>query len=166
MNDKQRAISTTTDGKPADPGLENAGAPKPIDRITGQHGAYWVLTEEERKKGFVRPVRTTYVHVGKQGPRYPLRDLNQSEQEIYEGEGYVKYEEFPKERHPAVGRFWKQSELDNLRNGCGVATTMSRAIAETYAVNPYYYGSTFCVGCRTHLPVSEFQWDDGSLVGS
>ncbi len=28
----------------------------------GQQKAYVVLTEEERAKGFVRPVRTTYVH--------------------------------------------------------------------------------------------------------
>lgn len=29
--------------------------------------AYLVLSEEERKKGFVRPVRRTYVHVGTPG---------------------------------------------------------------------------------------------------
>lgn len=52
----------TTDGEPADPGLETASAPKPIDPETGQHGAYWVLSEEERDRGFIRPVRHKYVH--------------------------------------------------------------------------------------------------------
>ncbi len=52
----------TTDGLPPDPGLEHAGAPKPIDPKTGQHGAYYILSEAERAKGFVRPVRDKYVH--------------------------------------------------------------------------------------------------------
>jgi hypothetical protein len=53
---------STTDGKPPDPGFEDASAPKPIDPETGQHGAYWVLSDEELKKGFVRPVRRSYRH--------------------------------------------------------------------------------------------------------
>lgn len=35
-----------------------------INPKSGQQKAYVVLTEEERAKGFVRPVRTSYVHVG------------------------------------------------------------------------------------------------------
>lgn len=35
-----------------------------IDPISGQQKAYAVLTPEERAKGFVRPVRRSYVHVG------------------------------------------------------------------------------------------------------
>jgi hypothetical protein len=54
---------STTDGKPPDPGHENSSAPKPINLETGQHGAYWVLSEVERAKGFIRPVRRTYGHV-------------------------------------------------------------------------------------------------------
>lgn len=80
-----------------------------IDPETGQHRRYWVMTDEERSKGFVRPVRKTYIH----------------------------------ER-------------------CGGATTMSRAIAETYAVDPKAYGRTFCVHCGSHFPVGEngeFVWD-------
>lgn len=38
------------------------GAPAPIDEKTGMHKDYWILSEEERGKGFVRPVRTTYTH--------------------------------------------------------------------------------------------------------
>lgn len=49
---------------------------------------------------------------------------------------------------------------------CGVATTMSQPIAETYARDPKFYGATYCVGCQKHLPVSEFLWDDGTTVGS
>jgi hypothetical protein len=52
---------TTTDGQAPDG--TTAGAPKPIE-ASGQHGAYYVLTEEERAKGFVRPVRRSYRHVG------------------------------------------------------------------------------------------------------
>lgn len=84
----------------------------------GQHEDYWVLSEEDRKKGHVRPVRRSYVH-GK-----------------------------------ALG-------------GCGTKTTMSQAIAETYAKDPTFYGSTFCVVCRNHFPVAEFRWDNSEeLVGS
>lgn len=45
---------------------------------------------------------------------------------------------------------------------CGVVTTMSQAIAETYARDPGFYNGTFCVGCRGHFPVGEdgeFVWD-------
>lgn len=78
-----------------------------------QHDVYLVLSDEERAKGFIRPVRRTYTH-----------------------------------------------------KKCGVATNMAQAIAETYARNPKFYGSTYCLGCRMHLPVNEFLWDDGSEVGS
>lgn len=53
-----------------------------------------------------------------------------------------------------------------VHNKCGVATTMSQAIAETYARDPGFYGATYCVGCGMHLPVGEFKWDDGSVLGS
>lgn len=49
---------------------------------------------------------------------------------------------------------------------CGTVTTMGRSIAETYARNPTFYGATYCVHCRMHKPVSEFDWLDGSVVGS
>lgn len=78
-----------------------------------QNDAYLVLSDEERAKGFVRPVRRTYVH------------------------------------EPSLG-------------GCGAATSMGQALAETYATNPSFYGSTYCVGCRMHRPVGvngEFLWD-------
>lgn len=33
---------------------------------TGQHDSYVVLCEEERKKGFVRPYRESYIHTGEE----------------------------------------------------------------------------------------------------
>lgn len=56
---------------------------------------------------------------------------------------------------------------------CGAVTTMSQAIAETYARDPGFYSGTFCVGCGAHFPVAaygqegEFVWtDDSTKVGS
>ena len=117
MDHEKLKLSTTTSGQPPEPGFECASAPAPIDPATGMHRAYWVLSEAERAKGFVRPVRDRYQHLT-----------------------------------------------------CGVVTTMGRAIAETYARDPKYYGSTYCVGCCAHFPVGEageFVWDDDrSKVGS
>lgn len=47
-------MSATTD--PNDPGLKNI-------LPSGQQENYLVLSEEERKKGFVRPLRCSYKHV-------------------------------------------------------------------------------------------------------
>lgn len=49
---------------------------------------------------------------------------------------------------------------------CGTETIMARAIAETYAAKPTFYGGTYCCKCQKHLPLSEFHWLDGSVVGS
>lgn len=54
--------------------------------------------------------------------------------------------------------------LDN--KGCGTLTTMGQALAETYARDPKFYGATYCCECQKHLPVAEFRWEDGSVVGS
>jgi hypothetical protein len=85
--------------------------PTPTNRAVGdgQMAGHWVLSEEDRTKGYVRPVRVSYRH-----------------------------------------------------NVCGVVTMMPLACAQTYAVNPRYYGSTWCCGCRAYLPVGEhgeFVWD-------
>lgn len=136
-----------------------------LNPVTGQQKAYVVLTEEERSKGWVRPYRDSYVHVGKK-PKYELTDLTEQEEKDYGKYGYYKYEKYPDD-HPTgqSGKFWTKTELE--RKGCGALTVMSRAISETYAKDPHFYGSTFCVGCRTHLPLDEFVWDkDGERVGS
>lgn len=86
-------------------------------KSNGQQKGYVVLSDAERARGFVRPVRRTYVH-----------------------------------------------------QKCGVATTMSQAIAETYARDPKFYTGTFCCGCGSHFtfgkPDGDFLWDDGSKVGT
>lgn len=102
---------------PQDPGLTHGADSEPAP----QADAYLVLSEAERAKGFVRPVRRTYVH--KRG-------------------------------------------ISQQKPACGVATTMSTPLAETYARDPEFYGATYCTGCQMHLPVNEFDWDDGTRVGS
>lgn len=156
-------IATSSGGAPK---AMSSPAPDP-DVITsgpaaGQHKDYWVLSAAERAKGFVRPVRLTYRHVGLPKPRFELRDLTEQELEWYAGVGYVKYEPYPESDRPALGRFWTQDDLNRVDRGCGFVTRMSRPIAETYAREPHFYGSTFCVGCGVHLPVGEngeFVWE-------
>ena len=93
-----------------DPKLDTS-CPVPDDakHPDGQHVDHWVLPAEERAKGFIRPVRLSYVH-----------------------------------------------------ETCGGVTSMPKNIAETYAREPAYYGSTFCCGCRGYFPVGahgQFVWD-------
>lgn len=95
---------------PTDPRLGHGADTAP----TPQHDAYLVLSEAERARGFIRPVRRKYVHTV-----------------------------------------------------CGAVTTMGQAIAETYATEPGFYGSTYCVACAQHLPVGQFVWDGTTeTVGS
>lgn len=97
---------------PNDPRLTHGVDDAPVP----QAEAYLVLSDDERAKGFVRPVRRTYVH-----------------------------------------------------ETCGTTTTMGQAIAETYARDPRFYGSTYCVHCGMHRPVGEngeFVWEDGTKVGT
>lgn len=99
----------------------------------GMNEAYLVLSEAERSKGFVRPLRRAYVH------RYML-DGSQVPSVLVTLEGTA---------------------------GCGALTTMALPLCETYARDPKFYGATYCVGCKTHLPVAEFHWDgDNEVVGS
>lgn len=129
----------------------------------GQQKGYVVLSPEERLKGFVRPVRTTYRHVGAK-PKYPTRPLTADEKERHAGLNYFCYEEYPESESPKVGRYWTEAQL---KQGCNTTTTMALDIAETYARNPDFYGSTFCVYCRLHLPLEQFVWDGtDEIVGS
>jgi hypothetical protein len=60
---------------------------------------------------------------------------------------------------------------------CGTVTKMPDACAETYSVNPGFYGATFCAHCKTHLALVDadgnrvFEWigadgkTDGTFVG-
>jgi hypothetical protein len=145
-------MTLTTD--PTDPRLGHGSN----STMVPQNEVYLVLSEEERARGFVRPVRQSYVHVGALGPRYPTRDLTPEEQASHGG-GYVKYEEYPPEADPLIGRAWTQAQLDAVGKGCGTVTTMGLALAETYARDPRFYGATYCCGCSMHRPVAEFLWD-------
>jgi hypothetical protein len=48
--------TTLTNGDPVTPDHRE------IDPITGQQKGYVVLSKEEREKGYIRPVRQTYIH--------------------------------------------------------------------------------------------------------
>lgn len=127
----------------------------------GTQASYLVLSEEERAKGFVRPVRRSYKHVGPPAPA-GLRDLTEAEHERDAGLGYVKFEPYPESRAPVVGRYWTQKDIDRIGAGCGTVTTMAQALAETYARDPRFYPGTFCARCGAHFPVGEqgeFVWE-------
>ena len=133
----------------------------------GQQKGYVVLSAEERAKGFVRPVRRSYVHVGGGGPKHPLRDMTGEEKQRYAACDYVKFETYPDSESPLAGKFWTQAQLDAIGQGCGTVTTMALSLAETYARDPKFYGGTFCCGCGKHLPLDEFVWQGtDEVVGS
>ena len=145
-----RTKTTLTDGSPVTPDHREI-------QPDGQQKAYVVLRESERAKGFVRPFRDMYRHVGRR-PKYPTRPLTAEEIQEYADDGWVAYEEYPPELYPKKGRYWTKAELDS---GCGTVTTMGRALSETYARDPGFYGATFCCQCRAHFPVGEkgeFVW--------
>lgn len=154
-------MAITTD--PNDPRLGWGSDTEPAP----QKEVYLVLSEDERAKGFVRPVRESYKHVGL-STKYPLRDLTDYEKERHAGRGYVKFEVYPESESPKTGKYWTQAELDKIGKGCGTITTMGRALAETYARDPAFYGATYCVHCGLHLPVAEFVWvaSNDERVGS
>jgi hypothetical protein len=150
----------------------SSGKPVPEDhshttlRPDGQQEGYIVLSPEERAKGYVRPIRDEYRHVGAR-PKNPTRPLTEEEEERYNSKGfnYVAYEEYPPEtrKGSVVGRFWTAAQLNS---GCGKTTTMGWSIAETYARDPKFYNGTFCCTCAKHFPLDEFVWLDGEQVGS
>jgi len=149
---------------PKDPRLGHGVDAEPRD----QHEVYLVLSAEDRAKGFVRPYRDTYRHVGEQ-PKNHTRPLTPEEHERYFDKwGYVAFEPNPEHlrgESSVTGRFWTAEQLAN--HGCGGETKMGRELSETYAAKPTFYGSTYCVHCRKHLPVAEFIWvADGQRVGS
>ncbi len=156
---------STTDG--VTPGYENdATAPGPV-KPNGQHVSYWILSEDERAKGFVRPVRRSYTHVGAPGPQHPTRPINEAdarERDLAIAYGYVSFEAYPPEANEGsvTGCYWTRARLDRAGKGCGTVTTMTQELAETYARKPDFYAATFCYGCGKHLPVGkagEFVWD-------
>jgi len=146
---------TTSDGKPPEPGMEAASAPAAINPETGQHRAYWVLTPEERAKGFVRPVRHAYLHRGRRVCGRPRDAMPDFACVLEPGHADACYQ-WTQVKPEQVARLHKLG----LLGGCDARTSMSNAIAETYARDPKFYGSTFCAQCREHRPVQEFVWLD------
>ena len=165
-------MSLTTD--PNDPKLKEGQKNE-----TGQHEIYLVLSEEERAKGFVRPVRNTYVHIGR---KYNYKDIHYM---LSATEQMEMKKQRPDKTYVAVmtvalredgsflgGSYVTQEELDAWRTGkpiggCGTSTTMGKALSETYARNPKFYGATYCCTCNKHLPVEEFVWEGtDEIVGS
>lgn len=145
------------------------------DEITGQNKAYLVLSDEERAKGFVRPLRTSYVHTGKKiNGLVKARPLNEEElnNKTITESGWVAFMEINDPTNPGLaGTYITQEEFDKLEDGvikgCGALTIMAQPIAETYARDPKFYGSTWCMGCKEHLSVKEFTWDNtNETVGS
>src|SRR5258708_4872190 len=128
---------------PSDPRLGRGSDDVPVS----QHDVYLVLSVAERANGFVRPYRDSYVHVGLQ-PQHPLRELTLDEKERYDRFGYAMFEPYPESESPVTGKFWTHTEL--ARKPCGARTKMGRALSETYARDPHFYGSTYCVGCSMH----------------
>lgn len=175
-------MSLTTD--PKDPRLKKwDGEPEPTP--VSQNEVYLILSEEERAKGFKRPYRDAYRHVGTAGPRFPLQDITEEQKGWWWKDGkpgpddYVKFEPYPTDEverkkygiaPSSTGRMWSQKDLDRVGRGCGTVTTMGRALSETYARNPHFYGATYCCGCGKHFKVGEdgeFVWvADSERVGT
>lgn len=131
-DDQGRQICTTSGEAPS-----ATRAKQRDEGNTGQHGSYIVLCEEERKKGFVRPYRDAYKHVGRLE-----RIVNEADYDNPDG-------------------------FEHRVGGCGTVTTMGRTLSETCARDPHFYGATFCVQCNAHYPVDQFVWTaDGQQVGS
>lgn len=156
-------MSLTTDKN--DPRLGHGTDDKPVP----QNEVYLVLSEEERAKGFVRPVRNSYIHVGKKIEiKGKLKYLSKKQKEKYPE--YVAIEDIVIDGKVLGGKYITQSEINNNGKrigGCGARTVMNNTIAETYARNPNFYGSTYCTNCQRHIDVEEFVWDGtDKTVGS
>lgn len=143
---------------------DNEGdVPDVYEKSNGQLSSYAILTEDERAKGFVRPVRNEYMHKGER-PKNTTRPLTDEEKERH-GDDYAVFEPYSDaEATGKVGRFWTNAQLSS---GCGCVTVMSRVIAETLARDPTFYSAGFCMGCGKHVPNSELVWDGtDEVVGS
>lgn len=155
----------TTNGKPVADVRANQ------KNETGQHDGYIVLCPDERAKGFVRPYRDAYKHVGHLIARCQITQTGEDHErprQCIRRTGHEDNHEFT-ELMLVNGpiQFILLGPLSPREGGCGTVTTMGRALSETYARDPSFYGATFCVTCNRHLPVAEFVWTaDGLPVGS
>lgn len=153
-------MSLTTD--PNHPDLTRGGDKEE----TPQAKVYLVLSDKEKAKGFIRPVRDTYVHVGKELPHLSmgvLEELSKEDIEKYKSEEWVALFKY-NDTTNGLGKMCTQKEVDLIKagkrrtGGCNMPTRMGISIAETYARQPGFYGFTYCTGCNKHLPVEQFAW--------
>lgn len=130
-------MGLTTD--PNDPALGRGVQDEP-----GQmNEKYLVLSEAERAKGYKRPFRSRYLHLGRGvDGRRAARDL--------ERDGGPE--------DPAGVMELVRANTTAASVACGTSTWMNEAIAGTYARDPGFYGATWCAGCSMHRPLSEFLW--------
>lgn len=144
------------------------GSPVPADRShteidpkTGMQKGYIVLSPEERAKGFMKPVRRSYIHESRSvcGKMQPKNDKRIG------GSRHMCGRAYPHEGECGQWKLVSQPEHARAerahRTSCGVMTTMGLGLAETYARNPHFYSGTFCVGCHAHFPLNQFYWEDG-----
>lgn len=87
-------------------------------------------------------------------PKDPRLGRGQDDQPVPQNEAYLVLS--AEERGKG---FVKPLRNTYRHKTCGKTTTMSSAIAETYARNPWFYGSTYCVVCRMHRDLREFTWE-------
>lgn len=158
-----RQICTTSGDAPS-----KVRADQRAEGNTGQHSSYIVLCEEERRKGFVRPYRDAYKHVGRE--KHVVVEPEGCPQ-CGAAQSFLRPADIdPNKRlcldcgHVFMPRMTASGERTG---GCNTVTTMGRPLSETYARDPKFYGSTFCVNCNAHFPVAEFVWTaDGQEVGT
>lgn len=134
----------------------------------GQQKGYVVLCPEERDKGFIRPLRHSYIHIGRKVCGHLCGDSDR----LGGFQTICAMEPGHTDEHGTVTMRVSQPDAAKARTtnrlgGCGGETTMSQEIAETYARDPHFYSGTFCVHCRKHFPLEEFIWcGTGEQVGS
>lgn len=158
-------MSLTTDPNDAD--IRRGPDPGPVP----QNKKYLVLSDEEKSKGFVRPVRTSYVHVGAPVCGKLDSQVHENPEMCYVCAMNPDTEH--DRHHFAISHPIKKADLDKVQKsqrlpgGCGTLTTMHQSIAETYARDPNFYGYTYCCACSKHLPIDEFVWSGtNESVGS
>ena len=92
-------------------------------------------------------------HIELSGGRPITPDYGQIDPQTGQQKGYVVLA--PDERAKGFVRPVRR-EYQHLR--CGTITAMSQDIAETFARNPHFYSTTFCMHERMQFPLQEFVW--------
>lgn len=159
MDTDEKPALCTTNGKPVAEVRANQ------KNETGQHDGYIVLCPDERAKGFVRPYRDSYKHVGRRIERCEATQRTPEDENPHQC--VLPYPHNGDHQFDALMILEPIKFMHGRKGGCGAITTMGRALSETYARQFDFYSHTFCVNCNKHLPVAEFVWTlDGAPVGS